>query len=133
MIFMARSRLTQIMAVICAILIGLGYFWYTHRNSPSESLILPLAGNISVRGMMVCLPHKNTDGPQTLECAFGLKDVMGRNYGLRDTDPTYKNISGVPMNTSVIVTGRFIPQEDSLYQSIGTIEVNNIAVAASSR
>lgn len=130
---MARSRATQILAVVCAVLVGIGYFWYTHRNSPLEpSVILPPEGEITVQGTMICLPHKNTEGPQTLECAFGLHDDMGRNYALRDTDPTYKNISGVPMNVSVIVTGQFAPLTDPKYQSIGIIKVDKISIATTS-
>ncbi len=86
----------------------------------------PPAGQITIQGVMVCLPHRNTSGPQTLECAFGLKDREGLYYGLRDSDPTYKNISGVPMNTPVEIKGVFTPQEDTKYQSIGTIEIESI-------
>jgi hypothetical protein len=33
-------------------------------------------------GEVVCLPHKDTSGPQTLECAFGLKTDDGTHYAL---------------------------------------------------
>lgn len=80
------------------------------------------------RGEMVCLPHKNQSGPQTLECAFGLKDTKGTYYSLSDTDPNYKNVSGVPMGKMVEVRGKFIPREDTKYQSVGIVEVESIVL-----
>jgi hypothetical protein len=75
---------------------------------------------------MLCLPHKDTAGPQTLECAFGLKDDSGRYFALADTDPAYKNVSGVPMNTQILVEGIFTPSTNSKYQDIGIIAVAHI-------
>lgn len=80
---------------------------------------------ITVRGTMVCLPHKNTDGPQTLECAYGLKTEAG-NYGLRDSDPTYKNIMGLPMGEEVEITGVFEAKTDAKYDSLGVIEIRGV-------
>ena len=78
------------------------------------------------QGKIVCLPHKDQSGPQTLECAFGLLDTQGKYYALRDTDPENKNVSGVSMDKVVEVKGKFIPQDDTKYQSIGVIEVESI-------
>lgn len=36
----------------------------------------------SLEGEVVCLPHKDTSGPQTLECAIGLKTAEGTHYAL---------------------------------------------------
>ncbi len=36
----------------------------------------------SLTGQVVCLPHVNTDGPTTLECALGLKTDAGEHYAL---------------------------------------------------
>lgn len=77
-------------------------------------------------GTIVCLPHKDTSGPQTMECAYGLRDDSGVYYGLRDTDPNYKNIMNAPMDTQVKVTGTLTLKEDTKYQSIGVIDVTNI-------
>lgn len=37
---------------------------------------------VTLKGEVVCLPHKDTSGPQTLECAFGLKADDGNYYAL---------------------------------------------------
>ena len=96
----------------------------TYIYFDGEKLIeVPPVGPITIEGMMVCLPHKNTEGPQTLECAFGLQDDNGRYFALSDTDPSYNNISDVPMNTRVKVDGNFKLRTGSSYKDIGVIEV----------
>lgn len=37
---------------------------------------------ISLSGEYVCLPHKDTSGPQTLECMYGIKTDTGEYYGI---------------------------------------------------
>lgn len=83
-------------------------------------------GQIAIEGTFLCLPHKNQNGPQTLECAYGLQDEQGNYYVIRDADPTYQNISGVGTNSQVMVTGNFTQREDDKYQSIGIIEVTSV-------
>lgn len=36
----------------------------------------------TLTGEVVCLPHRNTDGPNTMECAFGMKTEVGEYYAL---------------------------------------------------
>ncbi len=61
---------------------------------------------ITVTGRFTCLPHKNTDGPQTLECAAGLAADDGENYALDLSAVTY------PADvTNARVTGYFTPVE----------------------
>jgi hypothetical protein len=87
---------------------------------------IPPPGPISISGMVTCLPHKETRGPQTLECAFGFQDTQGLYYGLRDSDPGYATVGGAPMNTPVRIEGIFTPQTDTRYQSVGIIDVFSI-------
>jgi hypothetical protein len=80
---------------------------------------------ITITGEFLCLPHKNTEGPQTLECAFGIKDDEGNYYALSDSDPEYKNLSG-PINKKIKVTGMLKLEDSNKYQSIGTILLEKI-------
>lgn len=107
----------------------------TIKNLPQTGITQPLSssqptsspkGQISVVGELVCVPHKNTNGPQTMECAYGLKAENGVYYGLQDSDPMYKNISGVSMNKRVEVTGSIELKEDSKYDTIGLITVTSL-------
>lgn len=36
----------------------------------------------TLSGEVVCLPHADTSGPQTMECAYGLKTDAGEYYAL---------------------------------------------------
>lgn len=94
---------------------------------PSPIAVPPI-GPITVRGVMVCLPHKNTEGPQTEECAFGLRSDSGQYFALNDTDPTYKNVSGAVMNVPVEVRGTFALRSGSNYQDVGVILVTKISL-----
>ncbi len=94
----------------------------TQPNPPAHP-----PGPIRIQGTVVCLPHRDTSGPQTLECAYGLKDANGTYYGLQDADPSYKNMSATPMNSLVEVEGVFSPRTDSKYQDIGIIEITKIS------
>lgn len=81
---------------------------------------------VTINGEAMCLPHKDTSGPQTMECAFGLKDEKGQYYALGDTDPNYKNLSALPMGEKIEVKGTFEKGESAIYPTIGTIKVTDV-------
>ena len=116
--------------VIAAALVATSSMFFKTRTAPggtqSVATTTPAAGPITVRGTALCLPHKDTSGPQTLECAFGIKDTEGRYFGLSDTDTSYRNLMDLPFNkTTVEVSGTFTPRTDSNYQDIGVIAVSS--------
>lgn len=76
----------------------------------------------TLTGEFVCLPHKNTDGPQTMECAYGLQTEDNRYYALQfgDTFPT-----DIEMNKRVEVTGTLTTGTDSIYNITGTVKVES--------
>ena len=79
---------------------------------------------------MTCLP-KIGQGPQTMECALGLKGEDGRHYGLRNLfklDPEYKFSRG---GLQVEVSGTFSPEEirgpdGNKYDVVGVIDITSI-------
>ncbi len=86
--------------------------------------IRPQAKEVS--GEFVCLSHRNTSGPQTMECALGLKGDDGNYYGVNDTDPNYSNVSGLGTGAKVKIKGKFTPQPSSKYNSIGNLSIENL-------
>ncbi|MES2135082.1 MAG: hypothetical protein V4449_02490 [Patescibacteria group bacterium] len=93
---------------------------------PVPSVAVPSEGPIAISGVMLCLPHNNVEGPQTSECAYGLKDDSERYFMLLDSDPNYLNIIRVPMNVRVKVEGMFGPHNSSKYRDIGIISATKV-------
>lgn len=61
-------------------------------------------------GEVVCLPHKNTSGPQTLECAIGLQTADGNYYAL-DTNMISQNPPTFTTGNVIQATGYVTPIE----------------------
>ena len=122
-----------IASIVLAILIivsALGYFAFTNstsHSSPDSQPKVSTGESLTIKGTILCLPHKDTTGPQTMECAYGLKDESGTYYALSDSDSGYKNISSVPMNEKVEVTGTLKNQTSTIYPTVGTITVTKIS------
>lgn len=106
-------------------------FWGRMHTQPQRIQVLPSEGKISINGILLCLPHKNGQGPQTMECAYGLKDSEGNYYGLQDSDVHYKNITSHSVNTPILVNGSFEPKKVSQYPIIGVITVDSIVTPVS--
>lgn len=70
----------------------------------------PVSATTTLQGTFTCLPHKNTDGPQTLECAFGLKTDAGVHYAL-DFSGSPTSAFDLPMDRPYRVTGLLVPIE----------------------
>jgi hypothetical protein len=75
------------------------------------------AGQVTIEGLAVCLPHKDTSGPQTMECAVGLKANSGKYYGVKNKDIT----SSVGTNKTIKVTGFLEEIADSKYAIEGML------------
>ena len=88
----------------------------TQDPNPAEN-----GQKVTVKGEVVCLPHKNAGDVITMECAFGLKGDDGRNYGLK-----YVNTQSpwmVDTGKRVEITGNLVTDERGVYDVIGNIEV----------
>ena len=80
---------------------------------------------VSLEGTAVCLPHKNTEGLQTLECAVGIKTADGTFYGVSgDTSNVLAKNTGT--NKKVRITGKIEPSTDTIYNITQLIAVTKI-------
>jgi heat shock protein HslJ len=102
------TLIAVVLAVLVAAYFFFNFFIYTEKQGTGE--IDRYRATLS--GEYVCLPHKNTGGPQTLECAFGLKTDVGEYYALdfnlMSQSPVPPNI---PMNTRITASGVVTPIE----------------------
>ncbi len=99
------------------------------RNFVEELPGMP-GETVTVKGEIACL-SKRGNGPQTMECAIGLKSFDGKYYSLKNlskVDPDYAFSQG---GVSVAVTGEFIADapkgpDGNVYDVVGTIDVRQI-------
>ena len=93
-------------------------------NNPTEQ---PSADNqTTIEGQIDCLPHRETAGGVTLECAIGLRGIDNKYYGLRGLDQQDLISGSLEAGQNVIVTGVLISSQDSKYDTVGTIEVASV-------
>lgn len=102
------------------------YYNHVSRVSaplPSASASPSPTAPITRTGELICLPHKNHSGPETLECALGLKASDGHNYGLKNL-----NVKGAQQHKKIKVTGALEqPGANQLYDIVGSISVTSVS------
>lgn len=98
--------------------------------TPSPTTNVPV--RVTKQGTWVCLPHTDITGPQTMECAFGLKvDSENTYYGL-DTQLLSSGPINFPTETMIEVEGLLVPVEQlssnwwQRYPITGIISVTSV-------
>lgn len=79
----------------------------------------------SITAQTICLPPKETKGPQTTECAYGLKTADNALYALSDRRKgrIAKPVTGTP----VTVTGTYeLSDTNSKYDIVGIIQISEM-------
>jgi hypothetical protein len=69
-----------IMLFVAIVVIGIVIISVGFKKEKAE--LDPTPKNVTLSGVYVCLPHKDTTGPQTEECAFGIKTDDGDYYAV---------------------------------------------------
>lgn len=104
----------KILAIVAAIIIVLiagfyalnAYIYNEKQGDPSD--VTSYRGTLS--GEVVCLPHADSTGPQTKECAYGLRTESGEYYAL---DLTLMSQQHAPLETGerISANGLITPVE----------------------
>lgn len=97
----------------------------TPPKQTSDSSMPEDGAFLTIVGEFVCLPHKDTAGPQTEECAFGLKSE-DTYYALQDSTADNSLVNKGVVGTNVRVGGTFKARGDSKYQDIGVVTVSSL-------
>lgn len=67
---------------------------------------------LEIIGIFTCLPHRDTTGPQTMECAFGLReDGTGDHYSIDARLMASMDWQEIPTGSRVRVSGLMTPVE----------------------
>lgn len=101
-----KNVLSVILVVILVVIIGLIGYRFSRENQtevPDST-----SQEITVSGTYICLPHKDTTGPTTTECAFGLQTTTNLYYAL-DTQLVVDAFYTINTGDTITVTGTFVP------------------------
>lgn len=81
-LFLAPARRT-LLVLIVVIAGAAGIASWQMRSMPEVSVLSPIVQRETLLvGTSECLPHRETDGPVTMECALGLLADDGLHYAL---------------------------------------------------
>ena len=119
------------------VLVALAVIAYFMFRSDRPETIVPPAGQplgaqtqmVVLEGMVTCLPHRDTSGPVTMECAYGLKTKGGDYYGLDASNIPSEKQGGYDVGQQVSFEGVLVPQADipqqmwSTYNIVGLMQV----------
>src|SRR4051794_38669262 len=109
--------------ILIVLAVSVGFLVYYRR--PANTPVSPT--DITVSGTIVRLPHKDTSGPITLECAMGLQAENKDYYALPEI-PQSKFVSGeITTGKHISVTGILTPSTpQEKYDIVGAIQVREI-------
>jgi hypothetical protein len=94
-------------------------------KTPDGKTFTDTNATTTLEGTAVCLPHKDTDGPQTLECAIGIKTIDGTYYGISgDKERKLSDIAG--SDQKIRVTGTVENVNHSIYNITQLISVKSV-------
>lgn len=79
---MSKNLITGILFVIALAIAGSFYLLNYSEKDTLKNNIDPTPQNVTLTGTYTCLPHLDTKGPQTLECAFGIQTENGDYYAV---------------------------------------------------
>ena len=119
-----QRTLFFVFGLVAGLILGAAGMAIYHNSTPEVSTD-PSTNQVSLVGKLVCLPHKNTDGLQTLECASGLRTNDDKYYALKGSLGEFD--SG--RDQTVIVEGTLEGNETDKYKSEGTVVLGSIKTA----
>ena len=124
---MSASAKILLAAVAVITVLVIAYFLAAIYSRPVER------ETVTISGTFICLPHLDTSGPQTLECAFGLRDANANNYALNTTDLVPGALVDVRTNDPITVSGVLTPRDliepgnrTLIYDIRGSIHVTSL-------
>lgn len=119
------------------VLAAVSYFSWERFNPiapiyPVDQPALEVPAQTSLTGEQSCLPHRNTQGPVTMECALGIKADDGFYYALDLGKLDQEVVMKVWASQQLTVEGLLVPIEQlssdswQKYQIEGVMRVDRV-------
>lgn len=116
------SRSRKILAAVVAAAVLILAIWLTAARS-SDTAQFTVGHSATIEGEFVCMPHAAT-GPQTEECAYGVKTANGAYYRVQ-YGKDYLVTGAINVGDRVRAKGIF-QKSNNIYKSSGDIVVNSL-------
>lgn len=100
------------LGVVALLVLVVGYFFILELNKDSiqDVVIDPTPQPMVLEGTYLCLPHIDTSGPQTEECAFGIQADTGEFYAV-NFGASAQAMQQFQANARIRAEGFFVPKE----------------------
>ncbi len=129
-----KKQVLLILAAAIAIALGAYAFALMKFSSDDDRVrgVIEESYQATFSGTSTCLPHKDSDGPHTMECAFGLKTDEGPFIALDLSVLQTEAGTDLQDGSHMTVHGLFTPadkmSEDRLtiYDIIGVLRVTSV-------
>lgn len=118
---MERKRFLLASAVVVIFTVAVVGVTVVLTNNLQSTRVQTDGTKVIISGEITCLPHKDTTGPQTQECALGLHSDDNRYYALKDAPQSVGTGTG-----RAEVHGTLSTTADSKYDIAGTITVSQL-------
>lgn len=120
---MKKSYLIAIVIFgVAAVSLVAALAWPRSATAPQPGAPLN-EGMQALTGKIICLPHKNMNGPHTLECALGLEAKDGKKYGIKDANMRFD------VGDEVVAKGVLsAPAANDIYDITATINNAEVTV-----
>jgi hypothetical protein len=102
----------MVLVIILFIVFFIIYFTSGIRNQPTQRSFAAdvVPHEATLLGMYLCLPHTDTKGPQTEECAAGIRTDDGAYYAI-DFQAISKGIPPLSNGAQIQISGLLTPIE----------------------
>lgn len=98
------------MLIVIALIVGI-QFMHTDQQPTNTGSGLIVPQQVTLEGVYTCLPHRDTTGPQTMECALGMQATTNRFYALDLSSIPASQKMGLATGSGVRVQGLMTPVE----------------------
>lgn len=134
----SKQKYLLVAVLILAVTAGFFGIVFAILTRPTSETTTPRSSNPqdtteqTYVGTYECLPHKDTQGPITLECAFGLQTADGKHYALDMNAVSSNTVAAINTGERIEVRALFTPLEAlssrsmEKYDIVGVLSVTSV-------